>query len=547
MSDERPVLLNALARPIADPKRLDLKVRKRQKSPRSLIPYWTRPQLWGAKKAAPVQFSTEKILDTGYKPSLQAWLFHTSPCRFRALAWGQRSGKTSAGAWETVKAALAMPTELHWVVGPTFRNLQQAEVEVIRILSRLGVRFEWRQSKHTLTIRHGGVIQFLAAEYPNTMRGPTITGSLWLEEVAFFRDEESWFILRPRISTSHAGLWATSSPKFRNWFWVLCRQLGLPPDGSYGEFEGKQGFISHRPTWDFPWVPKPDIDAFRRGWPRGRFDREMGAVFASAESRCFEFEKCLSLELPVRELAGATCMGVDLAQRQDFTAVIVMDAEGRLHHIDKWTGERWEKQIAKIISLAKRWNSVVAYDGSNIGGPVGEALDKALPKTIRVECNSPVIKSAMVEALQLSFEQQLIKLPDPSAHWAPKYASALIEELDYYEPSLTRGGKLSYSAPKGLHDDLVSALCLCNWGRARGAVGGIAPAIISVPANKWSEKSGEYRQRRKDQQEEDDESEQVPMMCKPGKHPKKRTKASAPFRQHSRSIWGNEKPGKIWR
>lgn len=534
MPDNRPIL-NALAKPILEPRRVELKIPKRRMSPRILTQYWERPESWGGK-AEDVPFPTGKIVDRGYKPSPQAWMFHTSPCRFRALAWGQRSGKTTAGAWETVRAALALPEQLHWVVGPTFKNLQQSETEVIRIVSRLGLEFTWRPSKHMLCLSHGAVIQFLAAEYPNTLRGPTITGSLWLEEVGYFRNEEAWFILRPRISIGNAGLWATSSPNFRNWFWVLCRELGLPPDGGYGEFEGKHSFVSHQPTWNFPYMPKSDLDAFRRKWPRPRFDKEMGAVFSSVQNRCFEFEKCLSLELPAREIQGATCMGVDLAQRQDFTAVIIMDAEGRIHKIDKWTGERWDKQIGKLISMAKQWNSVVVYDGSNIGGPVGEALDKALPKTIRVECNSPVIKSAMIEALQLSFEQQLIKLPDPSAVWAPKLATSLVEELDYYEPSLTRGGKLSYSAPKGLNDDLVIALALANWGRARGAVGGIAPAIVSIPASKWVERARKLGQ----------DGESPPVMCKPGDYPKKRRKVSVPFRPYKRSMW-DDTPGKMWR
>jgi len=51
----------------------------------------------------------------------------------------------------------------------------------------------------------------------------------------------------------------------------------------------------------------------------------------------------------------------------------------------------------------------------------------------------------------------------------------------WYETKLTAGGRLSYSAPKGLTDDMVIALALANWGRLRGMAGTrkLAVAMLS--------------------------------------------------------------------
>jgi hypothetical protein len=80
----------------------------------------------------------------------------------------------------------------------------------------------------------------------------------------------------------------------------------------------------------------------------------------------------------------------------------------------------------------------------------------------------------------IAFEQSRIKLPAKKAPWAPAMTDQLYNELDYFEYKLTSGGRLTYSAPKGLHDDMVMALALANWGRFRGVAGGIAPAEVVI-------------------------------------------------------------------
>ena len=60
-------------------------------------------------------------------------------------------------------------------------------------------------------------------------------------------------------------------------------------------------------------------------------------------------------------------------------------------------------------------------------------------------------KMRMVESLALAFERGTIKIiPDP----------VLVGELQAFEMKRLPSGTMRYSAPDGMHDDAVMALCL---------------------------------------------------------------------------------------
>jgi hypothetical protein len=87
---------------------------------------------------------------------------------------------------------------------------------------------------------------------------------------------------------------------------------------------------------------------------------------------------------------------------------------------------------------------------------VGEALDDMLAGTHLpfegvVFTNSS--KTSMVSALMLTFERKDLLIPN---------IPELLYELDMYEVQTTASGTMRYSAPIGMHDDIVSSLMLAN-------------------------------------------------------------------------------------
>ncbi len=393
-----------------------------------------------------------------------------------------------AGAAECIRGALAKPNSLNWVVAPTNRHLDASLAEVMKVIAGMNIKFiRMRGHKRQIIFPNGAVIQLQSAELPDNLRGPGIDGVLWVDEGSFMT-QEAWMILRGRVVATEAEVLVTTTPKGRDWFYEELRLGGMPADAPYGEFSRGNRWISHRPTWDFPWVTAAEIEDARQSMSAGQFNQEFGAMFMAAASQVFSgIENALSLEpLPVM-FEGDTIIGLDLGKNQDYTAVVVMTGDGRVLHVDRWQRIDWSVTKERIRNLAKLWKAVVVMDLSNVGSTIYDDLRGEEFELHGVTMHSPDVKNDLIESLQMAFEQTRIELVSPKANWAKEIDEALIAELFSYEAKLTPGGRISYGAPKGLHDDLVIALALANWGRARGMVSAGSSAQVFVSRQEMAE------------------------------------------------------------
>lgn len=424
------------------------------------------------------KYSTKRIALPGdYRPTPEAWEFHSSLARFRYLIWGVKSGKSRTGAVETARGIIgSKPNSLSWAIAPTHHNLEEAERELLLILYAIpGMVLGRNQNKREYRLASGRRLQFRSAADPDNLRGPNIDGVAWFDECAFGK-AQAHIILRERVMATGAPIIYTTTPHGRNWVWTEVQIAGFPPDQSYGEFfqptDDGGYFVSHYPTWQFSWSPKTEIDALRSRIPKITFDQELGALFITDSARVFRnVEECFSRELPLKILPHTLLMGLDLARFQDWTALVIMTPGGRVLHIDRWNDTEWSIQRPRIARIAREWgNALVVVDRANIGSVIEEDLRNAGVEVMAVDLNAPSVKSDLIEALMLAFETTAISIPDPKSDWAPDEALQLYKELCWYEFSRTATGRLSFSAPKGLTDDVLMALGLANWGRVRGGI-----------------------------------------------------------------------------
>ncbi len=397
---------------------------------------------------------------------------------------------TLAGAWETARAVLANPGSITWVVAPTYSNLQEAQRNLLEILYGFpGLVEGQNKALHEIYLAGDRMIQCRSAAEPSNLRGPNVD-FMWLDEAAFM-SEEAFHIARERLMATGGRMIFTTTPDDRNWIWNEIQASGIPTDLPYGNFEKWTDdggyFVGHWPTWEFNWVKKSEIEAMRKRMTQWEFDREIGAMFTTSHSRVFtRVEDAFTRELPPTE-AVDTVLGLDLARHQDWTALAVMEGRGRAFHLDRWNGIEWSMQRERIIHMAKKWNSVICIDGANAGSVIEEDLRDAGLDVRVVNMNSADIKRELIQRLQLSFEQNLIRIPHPKARWASPVDHQLYKELCWYEAGLTRGRRMTYSAPKGLTDDLVIALALAEWGRARGLAGSAAAADDTFSREDWDQ------------------------------------------------------------
>jgi hypothetical protein len=430
--------------------------------------------------------------DPGYTPSLKAWEFHGAPFRFRTLVWGWKSGKSEAVGHEFLRACLAMPGRVSWVVAPTYRHLKNNKRILMRLLRKMKVLLaSKKEAQNEITLINGHVIEFSSADWPESMLGPNIDGIVWIDESAFIK-EEAWEIIRSRVSASGAEIINCSTPNGRNWFYHWCVYSGMPADADYGTFRRGNRWVSHYPTWMFPWVPKGELREMYESMPRLKFDQNFGAKFLSgAEAVFHHIEECMNKELPAKDFVGTFLMGLDLAKHQDWTVPLIMDSNGRVHDVQRWSQVPWRIQRPRIIKMAQDWgHAVVVIDRANAGSVIEEDLRAAGVKIEAVDMNSPIIRRTILEELQIAFERSAISIPDPKASWAPKAAGQLYEELKGFSISITKGGRTTYTQSSGLNDDCVMALALANHGRMRGAAGAASPIAVAGRLDYYAREMG---------------------------------------------------------
>ena len=90
------------------------------------------------------------------------------------------------------------------------------------------------------------------------------------------------------------------------------------------------------------------------------------------------------------------------------------------------------------------------FDATGIGMVPAQDLSNFRPN-FQPHVYSNTSKTDMMRGLQISLEQKEVFFP--KGH--------IEEELKSFEYKLTTGGRVTWGAPSGLHDDCVNALALC--------------------------------------------------------------------------------------
>jgi len=125
----------------------------------------------------------------------------------------------------------------------------------------------------------------------------------------------------------------------------------------------------------------------------------------------------------------------------------------------------WEEQRRRIKRAARRIMQTASgitlvVDEGNAGSVIVEDLEEAGFDVVGI--NFTTHKANMVRLLANDLERgKAVILGDP------EYG---LTEFENYEMGVTPGGRYTYSAPEGEHDDVVSAKMLQHWGLVQEGV-----------------------------------------------------------------------------
>ena len=369
------------------------------------------------------------------------------PHRFKAVSAGRRFGKTKLGA--LMCFAVAAQRGRAWWVAPTF-GIAQIGWRMMRQLAAQVPGVTIRESERMITLPTGGTVQIKSADNPDSLRGEGLDFVV-LDECAFLKPETWTEVLRPALADKQGGALFISTPKGRNWFWNIHQRANY--DAAWKSF--------HFTSYDNPFVAKSELDATKEQLPERVFRQEILAEFLEDGLSVFRgITDAATAERQTGPRTGSTYVaGLDWALSVDFTVLTIMDATTQsIAHIDRFNGVDYSLQRQRIKAACDRFGVVsVMAEENAMGKPNNDELRRmGLPVRDFTTTNSS--KAELIEKLAAGFEQGNVKIiNDPT----------LIAELQAFGAERLPGGMTRYSAPAGMHDDMVMSLALAWYAAVK--------------------------------------------------------------------------------
>lgn len=399
-----------------------------------------------------------------------------SPARVLWVGAGTKTGKTVALAIWVAQGFLA-GERCAWV-GPWHRRTRSA-YEVIKALLDVPLRrgdVAATDSTMRLSTPAGGRVEFLSGDNPEAIYGEGFHRVV-IDE-ASRQTETSLTAALTTISATggRVRLAFNLERGARNWaIRHLLRVRHLTPEERARGGEDAMTF----PTAPEGFVDRALIDSLRDKMPeamwRALYEAEIPDEDVALFRNLDEVFTGAARPEPVR--GRHYVAGVDLARKQDWTVVTVMDARsGDVVHADRFNQLDWGVQVERVAAICRRFQVGRAYvDATGLGDVV---VDELRRQNVSVE---PVIftrasRKELIEGLIVACDRRAIRLPPA--------LTAFREEMEAVEFQLSEAGEVRYGVPHGFADDCLMSLALAVRGLRSGSVGPVryAPPEPADPA-----------------------------------------------------------------
>ena len=357
--------------------------------------------------------------------------------RFNVLNCGRRWGKSVLATNLISEAAID-----GYPVGyfaPTYKLLEGTFREALDILEPIISR---KHDNQFIELYTGGAIEFWSLDNPNAGRSRKYKRAV-VDEAAFVKSLwEAWTkSIRPTLTDLKGDAWFMSTPRGKNDFYKLY---------SRGTNQTENWMSWTMPTSTNPYIDKGEIADAIRDLPEMAFNQEYLALFSDNVANPFGIE---FIKKSIRKLSTqpTVAFGVDLAKSHDWTVIVGLDQHGLISHFDRWQSD-WGQTTNRVIQTIGR---VPAYiDSTGVGNPIVENITRACSEAEGFTFTSKS-KQEIMEGLASSIQKgDLYTIEE------------MRDELESFEFVYSSTG-VKYSAPEGMHDDIVCALALANAMRSK--------------------------------------------------------------------------------
>lgn len=413
---------------------------------------------------APVEIGIQHPEAHSKKQQLIMSAFQIPTLKKMYVACGTKFGKSLSASVCESTAAMGRPgTKWRWIA-PIYDQAKVGMEYFKRVLPP-APHTDFKENAMRIYMPHIDVeFQFWHCKTATSLEGPGINGNIFDEAAKCPHDA----VVSAQTTVAFTGgpQAYLSTPLGKNWFYkesmeakehmLWSLKKGVAPE---------RIFITAR-TIDNPFIDPRVIDEAKRSLPDRLFRQYYLAEFLDDGSVFVGFKECI--EGPPLDVWGATqfwvdlraptldvFIGVDWAKKEDYlviTAYSIIDGRPKQVGFLRFQGIGYVEALKELHRFMKRFKKVVIIKHDKTG--VGEAIDDMMVQ-LGVPFEGVVFtaasKAAMVNQLMVAFETRDIGL----ANW-PEQTS----ELESYTVVTNELGNARYSAPVGLHDDIVSATML---------------------------------------------------------------------------------------
>lgn len=381
---------------------------------------------------------------------------------------GRRWGKSAICGYMVAKKFIELWKEVEagkrdsikiWIVAPTYELSRKVYAYVVKFLLKVEPkikRFMTDRPAPQIKLKEDIWIQCKSTTEPQSLLGEELD-MLVLDEAAVI-SKKIWFdYLVPTTASKYRKCQSffISTPRGKNWFYDLWMSAK------------EKNAAFHYTSLDGVSINEEEWNRIKDSSPKDLFQQNFEATFLEESATVFR---------NIREIISPNCLkepksgqsyiiGVDLAQINDFTVILVLDrTTNTVVHYDRFQKLSYPLQVKRIYETAQKYlNAKIILELNNVGVSIAQALQEQGARvegfktvgTISKDFEKKGSKQQAIEKLAVDIEHRNLTIPD----W-----DVLIDELSAFGCELTGAGNVRYGAPEGYHDDCVMALALANWG-----------------------------------------------------------------------------------
>jgi hypothetical protein len=251
--------------------------------------------------------------------------------------------------------------------------------------------------------------------------------------------------ISPTLADLEGDAWFLGTPKGRNFFWQAYQW-------------GQESVRDEWASWQMPTtvnsrIKASEIERMRQDMPERKFLQEVEAQFLDEDGAVFRQVMQASRLQPQGAIPGHEyVMGVDWGKIADATVFSIIDVTTNEQvHLDRMTQVDYHLQLERLRIVNDRYKPFTIFaERNSMGEPLIEQLLR-MDYPVQPFTTTNASKARLIEGLQLALERGEIALLKDKTQ---------IDELNAFEAEQLPSGMTRYSAPEGMHDDIVMALAL---------------------------------------------------------------------------------------